>query len=109
MATPLNTFQTITTSLTTTNTLIYTTPANTTSIILLAQCANITGSAVNVTAAHFDGTSSNVELIKNFAIPGNDAVGLLTGKLVLEAGQSLYANASANSSLKLTVSLIESI
>jgi hypothetical protein len=42
-------------------------------------------------------------------VPANDAVSLLTGKLVLEAGQSFYANAAANSSLKLVMSIIESI
>lgn len=109
MATPINTFQTVATTLTTASTAIYTTPANTTAIVLLAQCANITGGTVNVTAVHYDGVSSNIELIKNFSVPANDAVGLLTGKLVLEAGQSFYANAAANSSLKLVMSIIESI
>jgi hypothetical protein len=45
--------------------------------------------------------------VKNFSVPVADAVGVLVGKLVLTAGQSFLASASANSALKLTLSLLE--
>jgi hypothetical protein len=109
MATPINTFKTVTTTLTTGSTTIYTTPPNTTTIILLAQISNVGSSATNVTASHYDGTSVTTELIKNFPVPAFDAVSVLTGKLVLQANQSFVANAGASNSLKLTMSLIETI
>jgi len=109
MATPLNTFKTVTANLTTTSATIYTTPSNTTTIVLMAQVANITNTSANVTANHYDGSSVTTELVKNFAIPGADAAGLLTGKLILQAGQSFTANVSANNALKLTLSLLETI
>lgn len=108
MATPINTFKTVTANLITGgNTIIYTTPAITSSIILMAQVTNVANTAINVSAFHYDGTSVSTELIKSFVVPPFDAVGVLTGKLVLTAGQSFQACASANSSLKLTLSLLE--
>jgi hypothetical protein len=109
MATPINTFRTVTWNLTTTSEQVYTTPAITSSIILMAQVSNIADESANVTAIHYDPTTStSTELIKNFTVPPADAVGVLVGKLVLTAGQSFYANASVNDHLKLTLSLLES-
>jgi hypothetical protein len=109
MPTPINTFKTVTAELTTDSNIIYTTPPNTTTILLLAQISNIETFATNITAAHYDGVSVTTELIKNFSVPPHDAVSVLTGKLVLQANQSFVANCSNNNSLKLTMSLIETI
>ena len=108
MATPINTFKTITWNLTTTSEQVYTAPAITSTIVLMAQVANIANESANVTAIHYDiATDTSTELIKNFTIPPADAAGVLVGKLVLTAGQSFYASASANDHLKLTLSLLE--
>lgn len=108
MATPINTFKTVTANLITTGTgIIYTAPAITSTIILMAQVSNVGETTEEVTAYHFDGTSVTTELVKNFQVPTQDAVGILTGKLVLTAGQSFLAKASANASLKLTLSMLE--
>lgn len=108
MATPINTFKTVTAELTTTMESIYTAPAVTSTIVLMAQVSNIATTAANVTAIHYDTDSStSTELVKNFTVPVADAVGVLVGKLVLTPGQSFYANASANNRLKLTLSLLE--
>ena len=109
MATPLNTFKTIAANLTTSISTMYTTPPNTTTIVLLAQIANVGSSVIQVTANHVDANVGSTELVKNFSIPTNDAVSVLTGKLVLQANESFSANASANSSAKITLSLIETI
>ena len=104
MATPINTFKTVTANLTTSgNNIMYTAPPITSTIILMAQV----NSTEEVTASHYDGTSVTTELVKNFSVPVADAVGVLVGKLVLTAGQSFLASASANSALKLTLSLLE--
>lgn len=108
MATPINTFKTITASLTTSNEVLYTTPAITSTIILMAQVTNITESPATVSASHYDDTTATeTELIKNFTVPVADAVGILVGKLVLTAGQSFKASSDTNDALKITLSLLE--
>ena len=108
MATPINTFKTVTAELTTTSEALYTAPAITSTIILMAQVSNIATAPANVTAVHYDSdTLVATELVKNFTVPEADAVGVLVGKLVLTPGQSFYANASVNDHLKITLSLLE--
>lgn len=110
MATPLNIFKTKTYSITTVNTVVYTAPVGFTGIILMAQVANITGTDATVTFSHYDtSATTETELVKDFTIPGSDAGSLLTGKLVLEAGDSIKTSASANTTLKLTLSVLESL
>lgn len=106
MASPLNTFISVAVEVTDTPATIYTCPAETTAIVLLAQATNISSSAVgNIT--FFSSVNSGTELVKDFTIPVGDAAGLLSGKLVIEAGQSVGCNANANSVLKLTLSILE--
>ena len=110
MATPINTFRTNTQVLSTSmvDPYIYQAPPITSSIILMAQISNVGDTVENVTAIHYDPlTSVTTELVKEFPVPPNDAVGILTGKLILMLGQQFNANASANASLKLTLSLLE--
>ena len=104
----LNTFRNVTANLTTVNTTLYTAPITSTSIILMAQITNITTSAANVTFA-LNNTSSNNELAYNLSVPPNDAVNVLTGKLVLQNAHSVFASASANSTLKITMSVLETL
>lgn len=107
MATPINTFKTITANLTTNTETLYTSPPITSTIILMAQITNVGETAEDVTVYHYDGSAVSTELVKQFPVPINDAVGVLTGKLILMPGQSFTASASANSALKITLSLLE--
>lgn len=110
MASPLNIFKTVTGEITSSDTIIYTAPTGFTGIILMAQVSNITSSDAVVTFSHID--SSDVvqtELVKDFTIPGNDASGLITGKLVLEDGASVKAEGAPSNSLKITLSILESL
>lgn len=110
MATPLNTFKTVTTELTTSNQTIYTSPTGITSIVLMAQAANVSNTVTNVTFSHYDASSNTeTELVKNYDVPPSDASGLLTGKLVIETEDSVKALVSANNSIKLTLSILESV
>lgn len=103
----LNTFKTITAAITTTATTIYTAPAGVSSIVLGTQVANVsTGDAV-ITAWHVRGITAT-ELVKNFEIPFGDAIGILSGKLVLQAGDGLRVLAAADNTLKITLSILES-
>lgn len=108
MASVLNVFKTVTNVLTTTSETLYTAPAGYTAIILMAHVSNVTSSTRQVTFSHF-ATSTTTELLKDFSIPANDAVAATSGKLILEAGQSVKASASANSSLKVVLSILETL
>lgn len=104
----LNTFRNITNVLTTSNTTLYTAPITSTSIILMAQVTNITASPANVTFV-LNNVSSNTELAYNLSVPPNDAVNVLTGKLVLQNAHSVFASAGVNSALKITMSVLETL
>ena len=104
----LNTFKTRTAVLTTSDAEVYVAPANYTSIIIMAQVSNVAGAAVSVTVSH-RASATDTELVKSFSIPVNDSASVITGKLVLEAGQSVRASASANSSAKIILSILETL
>jgi hypothetical protein len=107
MASQINTFKTITANVTNQNALVYTAPFGITAIILMAQCANITGNNYNVSFSHVS-NGNKTELVKNYRVLKNDAVNLLTGKLIVEQNNSVEIVASSNNSLKLTMSVLES-
>jgi hypothetical protein len=110
MSSPLNTFRTITAELSTTTDTIYTAPANVTSIVLMAQAANITSNSAEVTFLHSNPVANTeTELVKNYLIPGNDASSLITGKLVIETGNLLKGSCSANTTVKMTLSVLETL
>jgi hypothetical protein len=88
---------------------LYTSPANTTSIIFMGQLANIdptNPAAVSVTA--FDVSANNRDyLAANIPVPVSSATTFLTGKLVLEAGDVLSANANGNNRIDVTLSILQ--
>lgn len=85
---------------------VYTVPAATTAIVLMAQAANVDTVTVPVTATWNDGTN-DTHLVKALDIPAKAAVNLLSGKLVLEAGDTLSANSDGSNKVELTVSVLE--
>lgn len=106
MASPLNTFKSYAANITTVPSNVYTCPAETTAIVLLAQATNVNASDDgNIT--FYTSMNGNTELTKDFTIPVGDSAALLTGKLVVEAGNSIGVYANANSVLKLTLSILE--
>ena len=104
----LNVFKNVTANLTSTNTTLYTAPTGYTAIVLMAHVANINTAAANVIFG-WNNLSTNTELVFNYSVPTNEAANLLTGKLVLQNGHSMYASASAVNTLKLTFSVLESL
>lgn len=108
MASALNVFKTVTYNVTNSAANVYTAPAGYTSIVLMANISNITSTAKQITFSHYAGTTTT-ELLKDFSIPGNDAVSATTGKLILEEGQSVRVVGSANSSMKLVLSILETL
>ncbi len=104
----LNTFRNVTALLSTSNATLYTAPITSTSIILMAQVTNITTSSANVSFT-LNNISSNTELAFNLSVPPNDAVNVLTGKLVLQNSHSVFASSSSNNTLKITLSVLETL
>lgn len=110
MATALNVFKTVTADLTTEERLLYTAPTRKTSIFLSVQATNITNTTTQVSFYH--GSTANVKtaLAKNYKIPAGDAMAVISAgaKLVLETGQKVYSSASANNTVQLVMSVLES-
>jgi hypothetical protein len=104
---PLNTFRTIARELNVAEQTLYTCPTGVTGIILMAQVSNISSVTSSVTFKHVRGRTAT-ELLKNAPIPMEDARSMLTGRLVLEEGDRIVVSASAASTLKITLSLVES-
>jgi hypothetical protein len=106
-AIPLNTFKTATLNLTTTPTTVYTTPTGVTTVVLLAQVSNINTTSSITVSANFVRNSVNTSIIRNTVIPINDAASLLTGKLILQTGDSFSANCNITNSGQLLLSYLE--
>lgn len=104
---PLNSFKTSTYDVTTTPSVVYITPPGLTSVVLLAQVSNIHPSdPITVSATHVRG-GNNTSIIKNTIIPVNDAVSLLSGKLILQTGDSFVITGSSNNTAQLILSYLE--
>lgn len=105
-ALPLNSFKTKAVELTTNNQTVYVTPSGLTTIVLGAQASNISASTVTIT---FTLRKNDVDfvMLNAFEIPPNDAAEITTGKLVIEEGSSIKAQVSANSSVNLVLSILE--
>jgi hypothetical protein len=108
MAFGLNIFKTVTHNITTAGQTVYEAPLGYSAIVLMAQISNITGNTESATMSVLELDSTETELIKDFEIPGNDAAGALTGKLVLETGYGITVEGSTNGALKLVLSILES-
>jgi hypothetical protein len=118
---PLNKFLTKTAVLTTSTTAtVYTAPIGVTSIVLMAQVANLTTTTQTVSFLHYrtrpvlaDAQGNGYQstgtsyLVKDFAIPENDAGTPLTGKMIVESLDKVYAYAGNENSLQLVLSILE--
>ena len=108
MALALNVFKTVPTVASTSPTTIYTAPIGYTGVVLLAQVTNISSSSHDISLSHRR-TSVTTEIVKNYPISGNDTANLLSGKLVLESGDSLILSGSNATNLKVIVSILETL
>jgi hypothetical protein len=111
MAGALNVFKTVTANLSTTGANVYSTPIGYSTVVLLAQISNTdAANNVQVTAnlARSGGNISTV-LVQNITVPTNDSINVLTGRLIMNFGDSFSVTASANSSSQLTLSVLETL
>ena len=106
-ATQLNTFKTIRHTLTTSSVGIYTAPVNVATVVLNFSAANTASGISSITAYH-SRSGSDVEIVKNFAIPTKDTGILVDKKLVLETDDVLKVEGTANSEIEVLLSVLES-
>lgn len=106
MASPINTFKSIAVDVTVTPSVVYTAPSETTTIVLMAQAVNVSTSNIG-RITFYTSINSNTELVKNFEIPVGDSAALLSGKFVIEEGESIGVYADDDGVLKLTLSILE--
>ena len=85
---------------------MYTAPTGYTAILLYAHVANVGSSDATVTMKHAR-SGTDTEIIKGANVPTNDAFVPLSGKLVLETSDAVKVTASANSTLKCILSILE--
>jgi hypothetical protein len=121
---PLNTFKTKTAYLTTdTTSTVYTAPVGTTAIVLMAQVSNLGTQTETISFIHYrnrpiladaQGNGAQAEktptyLVKDFAVPANDAANPISGKLIIETLDSIrcYGSAVNTTTLQLTLSILE--
>jgi hypothetical protein len=103
---PLNSFKTTPVTATDQLSTIYTTPVGVSSVILMAQFTNISSNTGNV-SAYYCKANINYELASGMEIPQNDAATVLTGRLVLEQGDSFKIKSGANNTFKFIMSYLE--
>jgi len=109
VALPLNVFKTVNHVATTSPVGIYTAPIGYTGVILMAQAANVHATdSHDVTFSH-KRSSTVTELMKGTAIPPEDSLSMISGRLVLEPGDSIEVSANAASNVKVTVSILETL
>jgi len=112
MALALNVFKTVTKIADTSPVGIYTAPVGYTGVVLLAQAANIGNSTQTVSFSHqrtTAGIAVTTEILKNFPVSSSDTGNLLSGKLVLESGDSLILSASSATDVKFLGSILETL
>jgi len=90
---------------------VYTVPAGKRAIIIMAQVANVEASQVGASVRWTDASAGGAVtyLTDELQVPAASAINPLTGKLVLEAGDTLEAGqeGTPTSALQMTVSVLE--
>ena len=97
-------------TLTTANANVYVCPVNTTAIIFMGQVANIdTANSADMSIWAYDanGSAESKALVRTVPVPADSATTFLAGKLVLEANDYIFGQASANNHLDVTVIILE--
>lgn len=113
MAGALNVFKTITQDLTTSGNVVYTAVPGYATVVLMAQISNIDSSNTVDVSAAVNRTVGNVFsttfLVKDAQVPTQDAISVLTGRLIMVAGDEFEVQATANNRAQLTLSLLETL
>ena len=110
-AVALNTFKTIRHLVTDQNVGIYTSPIGVASIVLYAQATYVAtdGQVKLVTFSHRrpDEDIPDFQIVDKGPVIPNDALNLLTGRLVLETNDELVVSGNTTGDVKVVVSILE--
>lgn len=110
-AAAVNNFKTVTKVVGLSTDVVYEAPVGFVGVVLLAQCANIGSSEQNLSVYHNRNVAGvgtvTTEIIKGYPIPGNDTANILSGKLVLETGDTISISGSSAIDLKFLASILE--
>ena len=110
-AVALNTFKTVRHLVSDSNVGIYTSPIGVASIVLYAQATHVASNEdvyfVSFSHARPDEDPIDFEIIKDGPVIPNDALNLLTGRLVLETGDELIVSGNTTGDVKVVVSILE--
>jgi hypothetical protein len=111
MSGALNIFKTVTANITTTPTSVYSVPIGYSTVVLMAQITNIGNSTINISAnlVRAGNAGPTTSLISGAQIPTNDAISVLTGRLIMNYTDNFQVSASANNSSQLTLSVLETL
>jgi hypothetical protein len=92
-----------------TDDVLYTAPAGTTTVILGVALANKNSYNINATVKFNDSSAgTSVSLVPGIVIPGNNTLEMLAGqKYILEPGDSLTCTSETESSLDVTLGIME--
>ena len=107
MPAALNTFRTVTATVTNTIANVYTAPQGYSTVVLLAQVSNLTGGTILVSGNIYQIGGNNVALVQQAPLPSNDAINLVGGRLILQTGDSFAVGANVNGASQLVLSLLE--
>jgi hypothetical protein len=108
MAAVLNNFRTTLEDLTTTTANVYTPPVGYSTVVLMAQVSNTGNSTVQISAG-INRSNNYTSLINLASVPVNDSITVLTGRLILNFGDTLQFTSSANASSQLVLSYLETL
>lgn len=106
MAQALNIFKSTQANLTSTLSSIYTAPTGYTTVVLSATISNISSGTIQVSAAHVRAGNST-SIITAASAPPNDAISLISGKMILQTGDSFYANCNPSGAGQIIISYLE--
>tara|TARA_X000001382_G_C3161315_1_gene176370 strand:+ start:1091 stop:1423 length:333 start_codon:yes stop_codon:yes gene_type:complete len=93
--------------LTTANTTVYTAPSDSRAIVQNIQVANDLTNNINVDVYIHDSSEGNNHEIAHDALDTKETINLAKGPVILEENDYLFANAGANNSAHLTLSILE--
>jgi hypothetical protein len=77
-------------------------------VVLMAQVSNTGNSTIQISAG-INRSSNYTSLINQASVPVNDSITVLTGRLILNFGDTLQFTSSANASSQLVLSYLETL
>jgi len=87
---------------------VYVVPSATTTTVIGITLANVSGSGINVGVGITRATADNVSVLKNVPIPQGSSLEVMQGnKIVLEATDTLTVKSDVNSSLDVSLTIME--